>query len=398
MAKGGFKTIFGTSGNDTLKGDHDDGDTIDGLAGNDLILALAGADFLYGGDGNDTVLGAAGDDQINGGLGNDSLDGGAGFDMANYADSTSSVTLDLALTTAQNTGGTGIDTLRNFEGAYGGAFNDILKAGAAGSLLYGFEGNDLIVGRAGADTLRGGAGDDTVQGGAGNDLLMAEEMGSISNDVITGGSGVDTADYSEAAGAVTISLAITVAQNTGGAGTDTITGVENVNGSKFDDAIKGNGAANGLYGDVGNDTLSGMGGNDALDGFVGSDVLLGGAGNDTISGGWTGLATDVDVMTGGLGADTFVFSNQTWSTAAGTDRITDFSHAQLDKIDLRGLGLSAENFIGNAAFSGVIGQMHIVNTGGQQRIEVDHNGDGVADGLVIDVSSVTALASDDFLF
>lgn len=398
MARGGFKTIFGTNGNDTLNGDHNDGDTIDGLAGDDLITALAGPDFLYGGDGNDTIFGAAGDDQINGGSGNDFLDGGAGFDMANYADSASSVTLDLALTTAQNTGGTGIDILRNFEGAYGGAFNDILKAGAGGSLIYGFDGNDLIVGRAGADTLRGGAGDDTVQGGAGNDLLMAEEMGSISNDVITGGSGIDTADYSEAADAVTISLAITVAQNTGGAGIDTITGVENVNGSKFDDAIKGNGAANGLYGDVGNDTLSGMGGNDMLDGFVGSDVLLGGAGNDTISGGWTGLATDIDVMTGGLGADTFVFSNQTWSTAVGTDRITDFNHAQLDKIDLRGLGLSAANFIGEAAFNGVVGQMHVVTTGSVQRIEVDHNGDGIADGLVIDVSSLTVLAVDDFLF
>ena len=65
---------------------------------------------------------------------------------------------------------------------------------------------------------------------------------------------------------------MTAAQNTGGAGTDTITGIRNMEGTAFDDVLTGDGSAN---------VLTGSGGADRLTGGLGDDTLSGGNGNDT---------------------------------------------------------------------------------------------------------------------
>ncbi len=68
-------------------------------------------------------------------------------------------------------------------------------------------------------------------------------------------------------------------------------------------------------------TINGDGAADMLIGLAGDDVVTGGAGTD--------------VMTGGAGADRFVFNaGDSGATAATADRITDFSRAEGDKIDL----------------------------------------------------------------
>ncbi|MCY1370203.1 RTX calcium-binding nonapeptide repeat (4 copies) [compost metagenome] len=64
----------------------------------------------------------------------------------------------LAVTTAQATGGSGSDTLLNFENLVGSNFNDILTGNAASNILDGGLGNDVLIGGAGADHLFGGAG------------------------------------------------------------------------------------------------------------------------------------------------------------------------------------------------------------------------------------------------
>jgi Ca2+-binding RTX toxin-like protein len=71
----------------------------------------------------------------------------------------------------------------------------------------------VLTGDAGNNTLDGGGGDDTLDGGA----------------------GTDTASYAHAASGVTVSLAVAGAQNTGGAGNDTLTALENLSGSSFND-------------------------------------------------------------------------------------------------------------------------------------------------------------------
>ncbi|MGB3558135.1 MAG: calcium-binding protein, partial [Geitlerinemataceae cyanobacterium] len=91
-----------------------------------------------------------------------------------------------------------------------------------------------------------------------------------------------------------------------------------------------------LQGEVGNDRLRGEAGDDLIMGDLGSDALFGGAGNDTLQG-YTypsGSLSDRDMLTGGVGSDTFklrVSSVETISPsipssppAPPPDIITDF--------------------------------------------------------------------------
>jgi Ca2+-binding RTX toxin-like protein len=124
---------------------------------------------------------------------------------------------------------------------------------------------------------RGQDDDDVLLGGAGQDEIWADP----GDDQIDGGSGRDTlqAVYSEA---VTVDLEGGTAV---GDGTDTVVGIENVEGSHFDDTLIGDAGANDLFGWGGDDTVSGGDGDDYLDGDEGDDVLDGGNGNDTPYGG-----------------------------------------------------------------------------------------------------------------
>lgn len=81
----------------------------------------------------------------------------------------------------------------------------------------------------------------------------------------SGGGGFDYASYSEASAGVTVTLASTAAQNTVGAGNDTLADVESLIGSLFGDHLTGNLADNELHG---------LDGNDILDGGVGDDTYV----------------------------------------------------------------------------------------------------------------------------
>ncbi|MGK3116809.1 Ig-like domain-containing protein, partial [Pseudomonas corrugata] len=179
--------------------------------------------------------------------------------------------------------------------------DDVLLAGNGDNLLNGGDGNDILSAGSGNNTLHGGAGNDLLYSGAGNDLL-------------DGGTGNDTASYAHATAGVTVNLGLLAAQNTLGAGTDTLGGIENLVGSNFNDTLTGDGANNRIDGGLGHDVLNGGGGD---------DILIGGLGNNT--------------LTGGSGADTF----QWMAGNSGHDVITDFTPG-LDKLDLSQL-LLGEN-------------------------------------------------------
>ena len=130
---------------DVLQAD-DDGDRVDGGAGDDSITGGAGSDILLGGAGDDTVAGGEGRDNLHGGEGDDRLHGGGGHDIL-YGES-------------------GDDTLD------GGAGTDVLAGHEGDDELHGGEGNDELDGGEGADTLDGGSGDDDMYGGAGADTFV----------------------------------------------------------------------------------------------------------------------------------------------------------------------------------------------------------------------------------
>ncbi len=108
-------------------------------------------------------------------------------------------------------------------------------------------------------------------------------MAGLGDDTIIGGAGSDSAAYADAPDRVVVSLAVTTAQNTRGAGTDTLTGMENLSGSRWGDSLTGDAGPNSISGGLGNDTIDGGGGNDLLIGGAGDDTLTGGAGVDTVS-------------------------------------------------------------------------------------------------------------------
>jgi Ca2+-binding RTX toxin-like protein len=81
---------------------------------------------------------------------------------------------------------------------------------------------------------------------------------------------VDVVDYSAETGALTVNLAAGVAT---GAGTDSLSAVENTTGGSGDDRLIGDGLANALTGGAGNDVVVGGLGNDSMTGNAGTDTL-----------------------------------------------------------------------------------------------------------------------------
>ncbi len=221
------------------------GNTLTGNSGDNVLKGLDGNDTLLGGNGNDHLYGGNGNDTLDGGAGNDYLHGGSGTDTASYTRAMGGVSVSLATTASQNTGGAGTDRLVSIENLTGSSHNDRLS------------------GNSSANTINGGAGNDTIRGGGGKDYL-------------NGGGGSDTAVYDTASTKLTINLSKTSFQDTGGAGLQRLVSIENITGSTT--------AQNILVGNSANNTLKGGKAADKIEGGLGNDTLYGGAGNDTLYG------------------------------------------------------------------------------------------------------------------
>ena len=235
------------------------------------------------------------------GAGSNVLNGDTGTDTASYSTATAAVTVSLATNSTQATGGSGADTLISLENLTGSAYHDRLTGNSGANVLNGAAGEDTLTGGDGSDTYyvdnskdvvsetnasASSGGTDTVysslasytlggyvENGRVNTSAAANLTGNSLNNVLTAGSGnnvlngssgTDTADYGMATSAVTLSLAITVAQITGGSGSDTLTALENLTGSNHADRLTGSSGNNLLSGGAGNDTLSGGAGNDSF--------------------------------------------------------------------------------------------------------------------------------------
>lgn len=274
-----IEAVIGGSGNDTIRGSStfntlmggQGNDKLDGRGGRDYLFGQQGNDILIGGDGMDDLFGGAGNDTLEGGNGNDLLDGGKDVDTADYGYTSTGVSVSLVFGTAY-VNSTDQDTLTGIENVSGGGGDDTIRGNATANLLAGGKGRDSLTGLAGDDVLLGEDGDDTLNGGAGNDILA-------------GGAGTDMADYSDEFAGVRVDLAITGQQDTVGAGLDTLSSIESIEGSQHDDWLFGNAVDNRMYGNFGNDNLFGRDGDDLIWGEEGNDFIAGGLGDDVIIGG-----------------------------------------------------------------------------------------------------------------
>ena len=299
---------FAGDGNDNFTLGAGD-DIFIGLDGDDIVHAGGGNDsmgdaffafFPFGGgqflgSGNDQMFGDGGDDQwIIGsrafdGAGADLMHGGAGVDKLEYTDRPGdlSVTVDNPLLgdgePGENDNVVQVEVIRTLAG------NDFI-ADSSGALsavhnvFYGMKGNDNLRGGSGNDKLYGGddqglegSGDDTMNGGPGGDLFV-------------GGDGRDTADYSDRADVLNITVDGVANDGASGEKDNVLEDVEVLRGGNGRDALTGS---------DGRDTVRGGGEGDAIDGGDAADTLEGEGGDDVIS------ARDgaADTVTCGAGSD-----------------------------------------------------------------------------------------------
>lgn len=219
--------------------------------------------------------------------------------------------------------------------------------------------NDVLTGTPGADVMCGGDGNDVFRSSAGDDVVF-------------GGAGIDTTDYS--AETAPIEAALRLERVVGpSSGTDTVSGIERVLGTRYPDTIEGGNGRDTLLGSGGNDYLYGHGERDALVGSAGNDYMAGGAGNDRMTGGlgvdWVsfyGLRSPVvvDLAAGtatGQGGDTLRTVESVYGSNAGDT--------------LRGAGNHnyMHGYGGNDVFYGRGGSDQLFGYGGRDRA---YGGDG----------------------
>lgn len=169
------------------------------------------------------------------------------------------------------------------------------------------------------------------------------------------------------------------------------------NGVIIEDAVGGSGKDM-LIGNGADNHLRGRSGLDHLIGRAGDDFLIGGPGADRLNG---GIGTDI--LLGGSGADLFIFSSGIASGAqpGQRDKIMDFGLGH-DQIKLAGIdadlthsGNQAFDFIGNNAFDAA-GQIRVAHRGDDRLVQMDRDGDGIAD-IEIMLRDASNLNADDFI-
>jgi Ca2+-binding RTX toxin-like protein len=323
--------------------------------------------------------------------------------------------VNVNLATGVVTGGSGSDVLTSIERAVGSRFGDVLTGSSADEFF------------------SGGLGNDTIDGGGGT---------------------LDMIEYGTATGAVDVNLA--TGKSSGAAGIDTITNIEGVIGSAFNDKLTGDAGMNMLIGGYGDDQLIGGAGMDIMVGGDGNDIynvdnqfdLVTELGTGIANGGTDTVYTTVsyvlnanvenlrlnattsingtgntlnnvivghaganvlngmagnDTLTGGAGKDTFVFNT---ALATNIDTITDFSavddtirleNAIFTKLTTGNVTLAAANFVANTAGKAVDSNDYIVYDSDSGALFYDADGSGA--GAAVQFATLTghpAITAADF--
>ncbi|MBB6407577.1 beta strand repeat-containing protein [Mesorhizobium sangaii] len=329
--------INGTVGNDVNP-------DIQDLIGDDTINALAGNDFIR--------MAVGGNDQVN---------GGDGIDVVFYETYTSGLTINMQ-TGVVSDGLGNTDTLNSVEGLNASHFADNITMRNDGFYVFARAGNDIIHLGSNGGTVFAGSGTDTIIGGAGFDMVSYRDD-SLDYGIDVDGGGIITHG-------ATINLATGVVVD-GWGFTDTLTSIEDAEGTQFADTITGT---------------------------TGSNYLAGDDGADTINGGVSATVDDFDFLSGGNGNDTLTVVAGTVSGDQGNDRIIaqTSGNTDIDYVELRYDGattavvanLTAQARAGLAAGSNAIGFAIADGQGGVDRVSGIHAIDDTAfgDTFVVDAS------------
>jgi Ca2+-binding RTX toxin-like protein len=313
-------------------------DTLYGNNSNNVFLAWAG---------NDRVFGLGGNDGLEGMPGEDTLDGGDGIDTASYNSAGSLVIASWGFYTQVgvgvvasllnptiNTNDARGDVYISIENLLGSTFSDRLQGNNFANTIFGEKGND---------TLQGEGGDDQLEGGAGADRLE-------------GGDGFDFAAYTGSTAGVSVAMDGSIGAS-GDAVGDTFSGIEGLLGSRFNDVLFGDGNANFLRGEDGSDSLWAQGGDDFIFGGAGADTIDGGAGFDaasyeTATSGVRASLQDTSTNTGDAAGDVYgnieaLYGSKFGDSLTGFTFVTNFLRGLEGDDTLTG-GITNDILIGDA--------------------------------------------------
>jgi Ca2+-binding RTX toxin-like protein len=207
-------------------------------------------------------------------------------------------------------------------------------------------------------------------------------------------------DYGNSPSAVFIDLTASV-QHGGFAEGDVLTDIGYINGSNFNDIIRGSDPVptthDGVLNNPGNNWLQGMGGDDILEGRGGADIIDGGSGSDTASYESSPTAVNVSVNDPGTGA--FVASG---GDAAG-DTLISIENLTGSAFDDYLIGASNNNvFVGGLGSDTIDGGGGIdtvdYSTEGLDHVGVNLHTGGAAEFKSIPADHVVFLASTDHLY
>ncbi len=388
------------------------GTTIENALGGD------GADTLTGNAGANTLTGGRGADVLDGGAGADVLNGGAGTDTVTYANSAAGISVNLALG-AGYAGDAAGDSLSGIENVTGSAYSDTIRGGAGNNVLSGGAGGDWLHGDTGADTLSGGDGVDwlsfvdstssvavhlglgsgslgdaagdsysgieNVWGSAYADTLTGDGganwlYGGAGGDALDGGAGGDVASYSGSGSGVTVNLSSGTGIG-GDAQGDTLSNIESVRASEYNDTLTGTAVRNWLFGGAGNDLINGGDGDDALDGGAGIDSV-------SYSGSTDGVTVDLNAGTGAGG-------HAEGDTLAGFENVLGSSHD--DTISGDGGANILRGQAGNDTLAGGAGGDTLDGGAGVDTVSYAGSAGGVTVDLEQNSASGGDAAGDSFL-
>ncbi|AWM90957.1 calcium-binding protein [Pseudomonas sp. 31-12] len=284
------------------------------LAANIERLTYAGSKAFtgYGNASDNIITGGSGNDTLYGGAGADQFIGGAGLDTVGYTDSTAGVTVNLK--TGVNTGIAAGDTYTDIEAIKGSNYNDTFVGDGLGMDFDGGVGTDTVdysTSAAGVNVeVRFGTGMAGTGGDAAGSTLTNIEtvIGSAFNDTFAVGPDHTAPTIRLEGGAgddiyyINNGATASIVELAGGGNDEVRVSVINPNNTYMAENIErltyvGTAAFTG-WGNASNNIITGASGNDTLYGGAGADQFIGGAGYDTVGYTDSKVAVSINLKTG----------------------------------------------------------------------------------------------------